>query len=310
VPMLVVLNDLSYPVFANPAPPAEDVTHAIDLLVATLRAVRKHRGDVALVSEEPWSGLLSRLAPSWRADSRNRDKVRFLLALQQKAPFAKVLSGIDDSAVDYTWQGRSAAGLGAAHLVEGLAVSLALDPKWDLPQVEVDRCTLQETDDGDAVMVEDVVQVCHAFGPMHVGVHRGWICTTGLRDVSTGAQLWAERSDFFPDVRFLPRVEEQLTGLTIVSLPVVKGLLAGFQAAIVSWRTVGGTGPEPDWLTHVVPEHEQRRKLCWFDDPVTGTLDLFDQHTRFPPRPGRLHFRWDAATEKVIVAHIGRKLGV
>jgi hypothetical protein len=308
--MLVVLNDLSYPASADPAPSGGDGAEAIDLLVTTVRAVRKQRGDVTLVSEEPWPGLLGRLAPSWRSDGQNREKVRFLLALQQKAPFASVLTGIDDSTVDYTWQGRAAAGLGAAHLVEGLAVSLALDPKWDIPEVEIDRCAMQETDDGDAVMVEDVVQVRHACGPAHVEVHRKWICTTGLRDVSTGAQLWAERVDFFPDVRFLPRVEEQLTGLNIVSLPVVKDLLTGFQAAVVTWRTAGGTGSEPDWLTRVVPEHEQRRGLCWFDDPVTGTCDLFDQHTRFPPRPGLLHFRWDAATEKVIVAHVGRKLGV
>jgi hypothetical protein len=306
--LLVVLNDLSYPAATEQRPDAESGAKAVDHLVTTLRAVHKHRGDVALVSEEPLSDVLTRLAPSWRSDPRNRDQHNRLRAFRSRSPCSSILSGIDPATLEYTWRGQAAAGLGAAHLVEGLAVSLALDPEWDRSSVDIDRCRLVESDTGDAVMVEDVVEVAHACGPAHVDLHRDMLRTSGLR-VVTGAQLWAARTDFFPDLRFLPRVQQQLVGLDVVWLVAAKGVLTDFQTAVITWRTSAMQRPVPTWPGKVTPEGQQREHLCRFDDPETGERDLFHWHARFTPGAGRMHFRWDAATEKVIVAHLGRKLG-
>jgi len=305
--MLAVLNELSYADTVGGDRTPGEVAPAIDQLVDTLRAVRKHRSDAALVSQERWPEVLARLAPTWQADGRNRDKIRFLKALRNRAPFTSVLTDLDPASVQYTWQGRPAAGLGAAHLVDGLAVSLGLAPDWDRSGVDLDRCRLVEGDD--VAMDDDVVRVHHASRAHHVAVHSEWLSVHGLRDVHLGSVLWAERADYFPNLRFLPRVEEQFLALDAPWLHAVKGLLADFQKAV---RTAQGTptATVPVWPVKVTPEGEQRKRLCWFFDPETGGQRLFDVHARFTPGPGRLHFLWDAAPQTVVVAHVGRKLGV
>lgn len=126
----------------------------------------------------------------------------------------------------------------------------------------------------------------------------------GLRGVHTGAELWRVRDDIFPSIRFLPRVAGDLEVLRKEWLRPAKELLAKLAEAVVAWDP--GREVAPAWPTKVTLEHEQRRRLCWFDDPFTGNT-LFDLHARMTPGAGRLHFRWDAAERKVIVVYIGVK---
>jgi hypothetical protein len=109
---LAVLNNLSYPSMTEPIPPPADAATAIDHLVATLRALRRQREDLALVTEDSLPSLVARLSPTWQPDRRNHDKRLFLKGLAAKAPFSTVLTKDQQDFVeytcDYTWQGKRA----------------------------------------------------------------------------------------------------------------------------------------------------------------------------------------------------------
>jgi len=306
--LLAVLNDLSYPSDAGPALPEPRAAEALRCLVSTLRDVRALRQDTALVTESRLPDLLTRLSPTWQADGRNRDQRRFLQSLRNRAPFATVGSGPERDLVEHRCDDQPAAGLGTAHLVDGIAVSLALSPRWDREEVPLNRCQLVELDDGELNWENDVVPVRHAASPKHVVHHRAWICEHGVRDLHTGSELWAARDAVLPRLRFLPEVEQQLGDLDPVSLGAVKRLLAQFQAAVIAWRQEG-SGPTPIWPGRVTPEHEQRRRDCWAHDPATGRPELFDAHVRYTPGAGRVHFRWDADRQQAVIARVGRKRG-
>ncbi|NLT56613.1 MAG: hypothetical protein GXX79_19045 [Actinomycetales bacterium] len=307
--LLVVLNELSHPALEEPSPSVQSGGAAIDGLVTILRRLRAHRPDFALITDAPLPLLMTHLCPTWQPDSRNRDKRQFLKQLAAKSPFTSITAHDDQECIQYKMKGQEARGLGAAHLVDGLGLSLNLYPLWDLSAVELARSVLDEDDEGALKLIEDTVNVKHVSTADHVEGHRSWLCQRGLQDLHSGVQLWVEREAHFPDLRFLPRVEAQIHGLQPLALHAVKRLLAAFQSAVTDWRSVRAvTGPT--WPGKVTPEHEQRRKLCWFNDPATGRQELFDTHMRYTPGAGRLHFRWDATGEVVVVAHIGQKLGM
>lgn len=82
----------------------------------------------------------------WQTDGRNRDAARFIRALRSRAPFSSVLTGEVHETTEYTYDDNIAFALGAAHLRDGLAVSLRLSPSWDPPRLLLRRCVLVEDD--------------------------------------------------------------------------------------------------------------------------------------------------------------------
>jgi hypothetical protein len=306
--LLLVLNELSYPVEESPSPADADLTTAVGEFASLMVAVRKDHPGVALVAAEPVPALLTRVAPSWQADARNRDKRLMLLQLASKSPISSKGLAQRMGELQYDYRGSPAWGLGGAHLVDGLAVSLPTAARWSAAALTLDRHVAVEDDDGDVVIVADEVEVRHANHASHVEQHRSWLARRGLRDVHTGPQLRAESSHLFPFLRFLPQVHEALDRLEPRYLDSVKKLLLGFQEAVRDWDASDMTGPQ--WPVKVTPEHQQRKEECWFDDPVTGRREKFDQHARFTPGEGRMHFRWDAQARQVVIAHLGRKLGI
>ncbi|HZN19274.1 MAG TPA: hypothetical protein VFB84_14025 [Micromonosporaceae bacterium] len=303
--LLVFLNELSY---RDTDARHEEITSAIHGLVALLREVRRHRADTALVSEVAFMDLDIGAGFSmrqWEADGRNRDSVRFIRAMRNRAPFSSVLADQEHDLTEYTHVGRTAYGLGWAHLSGGLAASLALSPTWDGSRLLLRCCALAENDVGDVVLEYTDEEVRHASRTEHVAEHRQWIYQTGVQDIHTGAELWRLREDIFPRLRFLPRVAQDLEGLRREWVRPAKELLSRLQEATEAWDP--GQDTTPTWPTKVTPEHEQRRRLCWFDDPVAGRA-LFDLHARLTPGAGRLHFRWDPDKGEVIIGYVGRKL--
>ncbi|HET8658751.1 MAG TPA: hypothetical protein VFM55_07105 [Micromonosporaceae bacterium] len=303
--LLVFLNELSY---QDTNARHEEIIGSIHGLVALLREVRRHRTDIALVTEVAFVDLTIGTGFSmrqWQADGRNRDSARFIRAMRNRAPFSSVLDDQAHDTTEYTHDGRTAHGLGWAHLGGGLAASLALSPAWNSSRLLLHRCALVENDAGDVVLEDTDEEVRHASQVAHVAEHRQWIYQTGVSDIHTGAELWRLREDVFPRLRFLPRVAEDLERLHREWVRPAKELLSRLQEAAEAWDP--GQAPAPTWPTKVTPEHEQRRRLCWFDDPVAGRA-LFDLHARLTPGAGRLHFRWDADKGEVIIGYLGRKL--
>ena len=81
--------------------------------------------------------------------------------------------------------------------------------------------------------------------------------------------------------------------------------LAALQNSLSGWNGDG----HPAWRVRVTGEYSGRERLCWFED-LDGEWRLFEQHARFTPGEGRIHFRLDQPDQQIVVAYIGRKLGI
>ncbi len=307
--IVAVINDLSLPDHFDDPPDPQLAARAMENLVETLRELRRRRSDITPLSDEPLPSLLSRLAPSWYADDRNRDKRILVKQLAGRSPYSSAMAPSTATDVEYRLQGQVATGLGWVDLLDGIGVSLTLVSGWESPMLTVERFVVREEDDGTLTETSGTAVVRHASQVSHVREHDPWLARHGLDGLGTAAGIWSARMNLFPDLRFLPDVEHQLTRLQLMHIRPVRELLAGFQESVRHWREAGEYG-SPTWPGKVTLEHEQRRPLCWFEDPIIGERRLFDTHARYTPGPGRLHFCWDAVTQTVIVAYVGRKLGI
>jgi hypothetical protein len=304
--LLLVLNELSYR--GTEARRAE-LSDSLHQLVALLHQVKRYRSDVALVTEARFTDLLigdGYSVREWAGDGRNRDAFRFLLSLRNHAPFADVAPPELRDEADYRYKDRPAKGLGIAHLVGGLAISLRLAPSWEAHWLYLTQQTLAETDAGEVTLAETEVEVRHACLPAHVDEHRQWMTDSELSRIDSGSRLWEARADLFPHLRFLARVRDDLTQLSVTWLHPVKERLAELELAACDWRPAVEAAPQ--WRSKITPDSDSRKELCRFEDDLDGLTYVFDLHARFTPHAGRLHFRLDRALQRLVIAYIGRKL--
>jgi hypothetical protein len=149
----------------------------------------------------------------------------------------------------------------------------------------------------------------------HYEAHGAWLRESaevarrgGLDAVRQGGELWERRAEFFPRLEFLSRVEQDLRELPEVWVRPVRDRLVELQEAVADWDP--RTRPiAPQWRSDVRTEFESRRRLCWFTDE-DGTQELFEWHSEFLPKPGRMHFRLLHDRSTLRIAYVGRKLGV
>jgi len=308
--LYVFLNELSQPDNAIAAEPGGLVVNG---LVDLLRAVKRRRRDTVLHSSVPLRDV--RIGDSysiavWCNDGDRREEWRFLRSLQDRAPFQVRLAelGIDVMETDYRHGEDRAEGLGLAHMFGGLAVSLDYEPRWRDLSVALTREALEERDDGDVDIVAADVETVHACLREHVDELREWLAHACHQPVADGPDLWRRREELFPRLEFLPRVEAQFRPLQARNpwFGAVSQRLDELSAALSEWDPA--ESPAPSYRSLVTSEHEQRKRLCRFED-LDGEIRVFDLHARFTPGAGRLHFRLDPARRRAIVAHVGRKLG-
>ncbi|MFD5749560.1 hypothetical protein [Streptomyces sp. NPDC127033] len=312
------LNERSCETTADP----DRVNRAMTELVKAIAAVaRVDRPGTVLVAREPVTALqLAKDHPiaKWIGAPGSKELWQRLLLMQTKYPHADVYpEGETFSDVAYSHEGVPVTGLGAAHLMGGVGVSLPLDPRWDADQITLEREELlDDADDADGGSTLTAVEVPHAATRDHVASHLPSIreeAEAALRGdlsaIRTGAELWDRCGGLFPHLRFLPHVEAQLRELKQYWVHPVRKRLAEMDRAVLLWDAA--TQPDgPQWGSAVTPEHSGRKRdYCAFTD-LDGTVQYFDSHLRFTPDEGRLHFRFVSATRRVHIAHIGRKLGV
>ena len=314
---LLFLNERSCGTGADPARAERAMT---ELARAVLAVVRADRAGTVLVSRDPITGLQiadGHPIGKWHGDPKNRDAWRRLLQMQSKWPHRVVFpegEGFYD--VEYRHGGETVDGLGAAHLMDGLGVSLAVEPCWGVGRVWLEREQLVEEEDGEFASHVSDVELRHASSGTHVDEHLRWIAHQvelarrgGLDAVTQGADLWERRAALFPHLEFLPGVEQQLRNLLQAWVRPVGRRLAELDQAVASWNPVTEPGG-PQWHSWVTGEGEQRgRELCAFTD-LDGRTRIFDTHARFTPGPGRVHFRLVPENKALRVAHVGRKLGI
>lgn len=237
------------------------------------------------------------------------DRKRRLRALDDRAPFDAEIERLADEmdgALEYRYGEQTAIGLGLASWHDELAVSVDVE-SWRTERVELRRVQLFEDDDGSLVEETSNVQARNAANVTHLQAHEDWL-RSPIRDLPrTPDELWLNRGRWYPNIAFTSRVERQIRGLS-ASNPAMRQVaekLSALQDALVDWNGVG----QPEWQIKVVPEHQGREQYCRFED-LDGEVRLFELHVRYAPGPNRMHFRLDARRHRIVVAHVGRKLGI
>lgn len=305
MPLLMFFNELP----CSEPHPRERVDSAMGVFVRLLNRISRLRNDAVLVSVAYLRDM--ELAPGyyfadWAHQPRHVDLARAIRSLRQRAPFSDVLPLGVGEGVEYFWEGCPALALGAAHLLEGLLVSVLVDDRWNVSWVRADRQILVELDDGGVdVRDADPVDVRHAATAEHLTSHGDWIKQYGLPDLRHGDEIWAAREALYPNLQFLPNVQRQLHNVTWEWVVPVALELRRIDDAIADWNPQ--IRPLPIWRSLVTPEHEMRKQLCRFTD-VDGVERVFDWHGRFTPGKGRIHFRLIAEERKARIAYIGSKL--
>lgn len=261
--VLLFLNELS----CTTAAPRRRVDQAMVEFVELLRTIRRLRGDVVLVTHVSLKSI--ELAQGYymqqwiAADAANRDRWRFILAIQHRAPFRSVFTEDAHDDVECQHGNRRAEGLGAAYLLDGLAISLCLDATWEHSWVTADLLILEEDDSGDLVEREGRVEIRHAATCDHAVSHKSWVQEAGRDGLTSGVAIWENKGHFFPHLTFLSRVEEDLRNLRQDCVRPVVDQLAKLEQAVVEWPDGHET---PQWKKKVTGEYEMRRKLCEFPD--------------------------------------------
>ncbi|MGW7094391.1 hypothetical protein [Streptomyces sp. NPDC054874] len=309
------LNEKSCETKADP----ERVNRAMtEMVEAVLAVAAVDRPGTALITQAD-SLLALQIAPGhpigrWMGAPDTDEVLRLRLKrLDDRSPYRTVFpEGETYSDVGYQHDGETVEGLGYAHLLGGVGISLPLEARWN-----TDRITLNQerlTDDEETGSVSTEVEVRHAARAQHVNTHLKWIergANTARRktveSLRSGAELWGLCPELFPLLQFTPEAEGYFCELPEVWVRPVGERLGELQDAVSDWDP--GQHPiAPQWRSDVRTEFEMRRKLCWFAD-TDGESRLFDWHCEFLPKPGRMHFRLLHEERTLRIAYVGRKRG-
>ncbi|MFF7467743.1 hypothetical protein [Streptomyces sp. NPDC008092] len=304
---LLFLNEKSWATTCEPARADRAMTDFVDA-VRALAGV--DTGGTALISEVPLKSLeIAEGYPIGKwigAGPKNHARWQRLLSLQNRSPVRSVYPAPDaDGHLEYRHEGEKVLGLGAAHFMDGIAVSLPVAPEWRTFTVRLERSELVELDDGSLEVEHETVDVRHVSAPSHVDEHRAWIRESGLARAATGRQIWERRAALYPHLQFLPRTEAQLSDLDPRWVVPVRRCLERLDASAADRDPA--TAAEPEWQSKVTPEGETRKRVCRFED-LDGEPATFHLHARFTPGAGRIHFRLIGEEGKIRIAHVGGKI--
>jgi hypothetical protein len=308
MPLLGFLNELSKP--------AQDsqrnlVADQLAGLAETVNSARRWRPDFSLQTQTPISSWRFSAAygfSEFLRDPVTRDKARLLLSTVSRSPLRQglVMARDVDGDIDFRYEGQQSEALGLANLHDGLVISFNYQD-WQHRYLSVERDEIVETTDGNLELLSSTVNVRNACTSVDLEAHRPWLDSAGKNIYANFAEFEAVRFQRLANLDFLSQAIDQLRSLD-PSHPwwsAVCKRLDELQEAMVEWRP--SKSNEPNWKSFITGEHQRRKLLCNFTD-IDGVTRCFDQHARFTPYAGRLHFRIDPTRRRLIVAHIGLKL--
>lgn len=281
-------------------------------LLATLKRLRKINRRIALNTARPIAQ--HQIADDWTLQavlggSMFREEWDFIRSLSDRSPFSAGLQEEMSQEID-EMEFRTRLGqlpsraLAWATLLDSATVSFNAHPDWSKAWVETAYSALED----DGSLVDGEGRVKNTSLAAHADEHEDWLKLLGFAEALTATQVWSEKGDRFPNLRFLPRAEKDLLALEGSGAPFLQAIasLKTLEKDVVDWKE---DSPWPEFSTKASGESEQRQKLCWVHDDVTGKEELFDWHVRFTGGlAGRVHFRVDAAKRVIVIAYIGGKL--
>ncbi|MBS7533234.1 hypothetical protein KHC28_06120 [Ancylobacter sonchi] len=130
--------------------------------------------------------------------------------------------------------------------------------------------------------------------------------------VVDGVDLWARRSDLFPNLQFLPRVRGQVESLMASDriLAAAVRRLGDIDASVGAWANDGTAAPQ--WTCYMRPESERRinKGLVDFAD-AGGVTETYSDHADLGPAEGRFHILLKSEPSRhAVVGNVGRKIGI
>jgi hypothetical protein len=187
----------------------------------------------------------------------------------------------------------------------GVAVSVAVDGRWDIDEL---RVTFQELlPDGNIIsvteMIDNLASAEHAGGIIER--HR-----QGALGGVTPSNFWEMKETVFPFLIFGLDVREQMRSQGGDLFPTLLRRLADLNSAAAKWKIEGG--PAPQWPTHVSPEsltvmsNPMLRRARQFRDAL-GNRQAFEWHARFGSSR-RIHLRFQADIRVIEIGYIGAHL--
>jgi hypothetical protein len=281
-------------------------------LLDTIKRLRKFNKKFALNTAQ--SIALYQIADDWTLQSilggpLYKDEWTFIRMLADRSPFSYELEeGFLQEVSEMEFRTRPgkvlSSALAWATLLDSAVVSFDAQPDWSKAWTDTAFSILE--DDGSLSELEGKVR--NTSQAAHADEHVEWLKRLGLSDISPASQVWVERAERFPGLRFLQRTEKDLATLEGSGAPFLQALsaLEALSNDVANWKP---EAPWPDFSTKASPESETRQKLCWVNDEATGKDELCEWHTRFTGGlAGRVHFRVDGASHVIVVAYIGAKL--
>lgn len=304
---VLYLNECS---FLAPAPSERAAHYLFDQLLSLLREIDRRCPGMVVVSHDRLTKLTIGPYPIAVWLGRDRDRARRLKGLQNRSPFDPDYGGIGSQIqgeLEWHFDSQAVIGLGLAAWYGALAISVDRSP-WQQPQLTLQQYLVEEGLDGRVREVEEDVRCRNACNIQHASLHTDWIDAPSRPRPNTPDELWLNRHHWYPNIDFLPSVEPHIRGRPVgdPALLQIAEKLAALQRGIAEWTLGSGS---PDWGIDVTPENEGRHRFCLFRD-LDGTERLFELHARFTPGENRIHFRLHGQEPRIIVAYIGRKLGI
>lgn len=206
---------------------------------------------------------------------------------------------------------KTAEGLGAAFLLDTIAISFLSNLFWDSDKIEgLKRFVIKE--DGDCY--EELVGVRHASQPRHMQTHKLWIEDKKQKTLKTAGDLWERREEFFPHLVLCGIIEQQLkTSIGIGSnyFNQLIDRLKALDAYAKNWTSGGFSENQVKksyGLTvsretvHTMKQYGNQRR---FRLPG-GRKEYFEMHIKTGEL--RFHFYPDEVTHRIYVGYIGPHL--
>jgi hypothetical protein len=302
--LVVFLNELSCPEQNLEKTSAQQVV--LELL-KLLRNAKKIQPQIALHSQLPLNRTLldSRYTlAELLSGNEFKEEWRFLRGFENRSPlnerlpesFSKTLLELE-----YRLGNKLATAIGWADLLDTAVVSFNTNEDCQPAELQVIKSEFENDEINDTAIV-----VRNLVSQSHLSTYQNWIKKYGLENEPSGDELWDNRKQYFPYLRFLDRVQNDLSTL--------KGSL-GYKQLIIKLRNLNDDIEKwqltredyPEYSTKATPEAETRKRLCYLNDG--GNSYCFDWHVRFTGSiPGRIHFRLCNETKTAVIGYLGRKL--
>jgi hypothetical protein len=298
----VVLNETSYLAWPDDG---HEGAECIARVSEVLRDLAKLRRSVFLLTDERVGDIFlgQRTLREYLDVGVIRDSIRQILVFANRSPLSS-FSDLDADGAECFVGDVPAKGILYAHMMRTISISFPTNVQCRNSSISAKFIELSQ--DGSS-LVEQLIDTANAALSEHVLVHSQVISAFREAEVSTGLDLWNLVGEWFPSLRFLPRVETDLRAFLKASVPLdqVVDRLFELEATISEWNSEMGP---PIWRSKVTPESESRRSFCNFLS-LEGVIENYELHARYTPGVGRIHFRLLPNHRQIEVAYIGTKLG-